>query len=208
MSATVRDSLVPSVPAPAERADHVPAPVVPEHIREVLIMRYEYVVAEKEIVPDLTDALRNCETCSQWCPPYVCCSSYPFLALSSTSAPSSLSLCHLDKKRSGAIVASRSSTWAVYNHRLLPSPPAAMAGRVVLARVHTNRLSRGTTCGTRHYRRQNQNPTLPQRVAAGGRVKTAHSRRKRRVCRSVTSRCGRSDILGPYFKGFPSVISF
>jgi uncharacterized protein (DUF2237 family) len=174
-------------------------------------MRYEYVVAEKEIVPDLTDALRNCETCSKWCPPYVCYSSYPFLALSSTCVPSPLSICHPDKKRSGAIVANPSSTWAVCNHRLLLSLPAAMAGRVVLARVHTNRLSRDTTCDTRHYPQQNRNPTLPQRVAAVGRVRTAHSRRKRRVSRSVTSRCGRSDILGPYFplhRSSPSVISY
>ncbi|KAI0071159.1 hypothetical protein K474DRAFT_1712701 [Panus rudis PR-1116 ss-1] len=42
---------------------------LPEHIREVLISRYEYVVAEKEIVPDLTDELRTCATCEKWCPP-------------------------------------------------------------------------------------------------------------------------------------------
>jgi hypothetical protein len=42
---------------------------LPTHIRDVLTQRYEYVVAEKEIVPDLTDALRNCDTCSNWCPP-------------------------------------------------------------------------------------------------------------------------------------------
>lgn len=42
---------------------------VPAHIREVLIERYEYVVAEKEMVPDLTDDLRNCATCEKWCPP-------------------------------------------------------------------------------------------------------------------------------------------
>ncbi|THH17442.1 hypothetical protein EW146_g3363 [Bondarzewia mesenterica] len=42
---------------------------LPPHIREVLTSRYEYVVAEKEIVPDLTDTLRNCDTCAKWCPP-------------------------------------------------------------------------------------------------------------------------------------------
>ncbi|KAL1941284.1 hypothetical protein VTO73DRAFT_7496 [Trametes versicolor] len=42
---------------------------VPEHIREVLISRYEYIVAEREVVPDLTDDLRNCDTCEKWCPP-------------------------------------------------------------------------------------------------------------------------------------------
>ncbi|KAI0287346.1 hypothetical protein BC826DRAFT_917324 [Russula brevipes] len=42
---------------------------LPTHIRDVLTSRYEYVVAEKEIVPDLTDTLRNCDTCSKWCPP-------------------------------------------------------------------------------------------------------------------------------------------
>jgi hypothetical protein len=40
---------------------------VPAHVRDTLISRYEYVVAEKEIVPDLTDALRTCATCSEWC---------------------------------------------------------------------------------------------------------------------------------------------
>ncbi|OSD04730.1 hypothetical protein PYCCODRAFT_1433065 [Trametes coccinea BRFM310] len=42
---------------------------VPEHIREVLISRYEYIVAEREVVPDLTDDLRLCDTCEKWCPP-------------------------------------------------------------------------------------------------------------------------------------------
>ncbi|KAN0109125.1 hypothetical protein V8E52_009647 [Russula decolorans] len=42
---------------------------LPTRIRDELTSRYEYVVAEKEIVPDLTDALRNCDTCSNWCPP-------------------------------------------------------------------------------------------------------------------------------------------
>ncbi|THH30088.1 hypothetical protein EUX98_g4095 [Antrodiella citrinella] len=42
---------------------------LPEHIRDVLVSRYEYVVAEKEIVPDLTDDVRLCATCDKWCPP-------------------------------------------------------------------------------------------------------------------------------------------
>ncbi|KAI0091489.1 hypothetical protein BDY19DRAFT_991192 [Irpex rosettiformis] len=42
---------------------------IPEEIREVLVSRYEYVVAEKEVVPDLTDNLRTCATCEKWCPP-------------------------------------------------------------------------------------------------------------------------------------------
>lgn len=42
---------------------------LPSEIKDVLISRYEYVVAEKEVVPDLTDALRHCETCTTWCPP-------------------------------------------------------------------------------------------------------------------------------------------
>ncbi|EGO22633.1 hypothetical protein SERLADRAFT_451461 [Serpula lacrymans var. lacrymans S7.9] len=41
---------------------------LPENIRQVLIQRYEYVVAEKDVVPDLTDSLRLCQTCSEWCP--------------------------------------------------------------------------------------------------------------------------------------------
>ncbi|KAG9313136.1 hypothetical protein JVU11DRAFT_6586 [Chiua virens] len=40
---------------------------LPDHIRQVLLSRYEYVVAEKEVVPDLTDTLRLCATCSLWC---------------------------------------------------------------------------------------------------------------------------------------------
>ncbi len=52
-------------------ADRVPVFAVPTHIRDELTSRYEYVVAEKDIVPDLTDTLRNCDTCSNWCPPYV-----------------------------------------------------------------------------------------------------------------------------------------
>ncbi|KAL5536689.1 SNT2 [Sanghuangporus sanghuang] len=40
---------------------------LPSHIRDVLVSRYEYVVAEKEVVPDLTDSLRLCETCGEWC---------------------------------------------------------------------------------------------------------------------------------------------
>ncbi|KAM5536579.1 hypothetical protein V8D89_009674 [Ganoderma adspersum] len=42
---------------------------VPAHIREVLVDRYEYIVAEREVVPDLTDDLRLCDTCEKWCPP-------------------------------------------------------------------------------------------------------------------------------------------
>jgi hypothetical protein len=42
-------------------------PAVPDNIRQVLISRYEYVVAEKDVVPDLTDTLRLCATCSEWC---------------------------------------------------------------------------------------------------------------------------------------------
>ncbi|KAG7445124.1 uncharacterized protein BT62DRAFT_898517 [Guyanagaster necrorhizus] len=41
---------------------------LPDNIRETLISRYEYVVAEKEVIPDLTDHLRTCDTCSEWCP--------------------------------------------------------------------------------------------------------------------------------------------
>ncbi|KAG6908898.1 hypothetical protein DXG01_002876 [Tephrocybe rancida] len=40
---------------------------LPDNIRETLISRYEYVVAEKEVIPDLTDAIRLCDTCQEWC---------------------------------------------------------------------------------------------------------------------------------------------
>ncbi|KAF9560108.1 hypothetical protein CPC08DRAFT_708307 [Agrocybe pediades] len=41
---------------------------LPDEIRDVLISRYEYVVAEKEVIPDLTDNIRLCDTCQVWCP--------------------------------------------------------------------------------------------------------------------------------------------
>ncbi|PPQ64354.1 hypothetical protein CVT24_008423 [Panaeolus cyanescens] len=41
---------------------------LPKHIRDVLIDRYEFVVAEKEVIPDLTDNIRLCDTCTEWCP--------------------------------------------------------------------------------------------------------------------------------------------
>ncbi|KAJ7931676.1 PHD-zinc-finger like domain-containing protein [Mycena leptocephala] len=41
---------------------------LPDNIRETLVSRYEYVVAEKEVIPDLTDVLRLCDTCQVWCP--------------------------------------------------------------------------------------------------------------------------------------------
>ncbi|KAJ7696471.1 hypothetical protein B0H17DRAFT_929204 [Mycena rosella] len=41
---------------------------LPDNIRDTLTSRYEYVVAEKEVVPDLTDVLRLCDTCQVWCP--------------------------------------------------------------------------------------------------------------------------------------------
>ncbi|KAI0791951.1 hypothetical protein C8Q75DRAFT_610949 [Abortiporus biennis] len=42
---------------------------LPENIRETLVSRYEYIVTEREIVPDLTDTIRNCAVCEKWCPP-------------------------------------------------------------------------------------------------------------------------------------------
>ncbi|KAJ7224075.1 PHD-zinc-finger like domain-containing protein [Mycena pura] len=41
---------------------------LPDNIRNTLTSRYEYVVAEKEVIPDLTDILRLCDTCQVWCP--------------------------------------------------------------------------------------------------------------------------------------------
>ncbi|TRM57900.1 hypothetical protein BD626DRAFT_438803 [Schizophyllum amplum] len=41
---------------------------LPDNIRETLCSRYEYVVAEKEVISDLTDNVRVCESCTQWCP--------------------------------------------------------------------------------------------------------------------------------------------
>ncbi|KAG7094162.1 hypothetical protein E1B28_007773 [Marasmius oreades] len=41
---------------------------IPEDVRNTLICRYEYVVAEKEVIPDLTDSIRLCQSCDEWCP--------------------------------------------------------------------------------------------------------------------------------------------
>lgn len=43
--------------------------LVPENVCETLVSRYEYIVAEKEIVPDLTASIRLCDTCQKWCAP-------------------------------------------------------------------------------------------------------------------------------------------
>ncbi|KAF9061938.1 hypothetical protein BDP27DRAFT_1406433 [Rhodocollybia butyracea] len=40
---------------------------IPEDVRNTLIERYEYVAAEKEVIPDLTAPLRLCDTCTIWC---------------------------------------------------------------------------------------------------------------------------------------------
>lgn len=41
---------------------------LPGHIKDVLISRYEFVVCERDFLPDLQDTLRLCETCGDWCP--------------------------------------------------------------------------------------------------------------------------------------------
>ncbi|CAE6467003.1 unnamed protein product [Rhizoctonia solani] len=41
---------------------------LPTDIREVLQSRYEFVVAERDVIGDLTDNLRLCETCEKWAP--------------------------------------------------------------------------------------------------------------------------------------------
>lgn len=41
---------------------------LPPEIREVLQSRYEFVVAERDVIGDLTDTLRLCETCDKWAP--------------------------------------------------------------------------------------------------------------------------------------------
>jgi hypothetical protein len=35
-------------------------------VRRVLAKRYEFLVVEKEMVADLTDAFRTCRTCLEW----------------------------------------------------------------------------------------------------------------------------------------------
>ncbi|CAG8572653.1 16125_t:CDS:10, partial [Acaulospora colombiana] len=41
---------------------------LPSQIKDVLVSRYEFVVCEREALPDLQDNLRLCETCGDWCP--------------------------------------------------------------------------------------------------------------------------------------------
>ncbi|KAF8748005.1 PHD-like zinc-binding domain [Rhizoctonia solani] len=41
---------------------------LPANIREILQSRYEFVVAERDVIGDLTDNLRLCETCEKWAP--------------------------------------------------------------------------------------------------------------------------------------------
>ncbi|KAG8958510.1 putative PHD type zinc finger protein with BAH domain-containing protein, partial [Tulasnella sp. 419] len=41
---------------------------LPPHIRNTLQARYEFVITEREMVSDLTDNIRLCGTCDQWCP--------------------------------------------------------------------------------------------------------------------------------------------
>ena len=97
--------------------------IVPAHIKEVLVSRYEYVVAEKEVVPDLTDALRLCETCSEWCAQCVLSpleSKYPPESLYFTKA---LTLCN-------AIVVKITSICLVSRLLLSPSLLVAMVGPV------------------------------------------------------------------------------
>jgi hypothetical protein len=40
--------------------------LVPLHVRESLVGRYEYIVTEKEMVVDLTDGFRSCCVCENW----------------------------------------------------------------------------------------------------------------------------------------------
>lgn len=54
-----------------DQSDQLNFEPVPEDVRNTLVERYEYIAAEKEVVPDLTDALRLCDTCTVWCARYV-----------------------------------------------------------------------------------------------------------------------------------------
>ena len=53
---------------------------VPTHIRDTLVSRYEYIVAEREVVSDLQGDLRLCDICEKWIPPCVLASSSPLPA--------------------------------------------------------------------------------------------------------------------------------
>lgn len=45
--------------------------IVPKNVKDNLITRYDMIVTEKECVAELTDELRTCDTCNEWCPRFV-----------------------------------------------------------------------------------------------------------------------------------------
>jgi hypothetical protein len=45
---------------------YVELTIVPAHIKEVLLERYEYLLTEREMVADLTDNFRTCCVCDIW----------------------------------------------------------------------------------------------------------------------------------------------
>jgi hypothetical protein len=100
----------------------------------MLLERFQFVIAEKEVVPDLVDDLRSCDTCGEWCSPYVFSSNLQYWSISNDYFT-------LGPMPFDAIAARISTTCRVCNRHWRRNPPRAMVGRVPLAPRSTRILS-------------------------------------------------------------------
>lgn len=113
--------------------------LVPGHIKDVIVSRYEFLVCEREALPDLQDTLRLCETCGDWCPGSARPSNPLFYY-----TDNSLGLSQLCASYAGSI-----STWNALIHPCYPNPLEGTAGP---ARTVT------TDARSRTQRRQSVSP--------------------------------------------------
>lgn len=160
---------------------------MPDDIRQNLLDRYEYVVAEKEVIPDLTDALRLCKPCQLWCPRRVMTFQVLVIKISESSAVPT---------QCNATDVNSSFTCAAFSLLLLPNLPAATGGLVHLVPASTrNRL---TVAKSVTYPRlcRNPRPMLPRLGEEVGRARIGPRRRERRKSLLNTSECGPFVTLG------------
>ena len=162
--------------------------IVPKHIRQVLATRYEYVIAEKEVVADLVDDLRLCSKCGDWCPTWVdMMDSFPMADAHSTPDQNPYSV-------QAAVV---TSIWHVSHHRFWLSRPEGTDGPVRLVRKSAQIRSILVS-----------EKSLPPKI----RIAVLFRRSDRNIVKSViqissilrmimitTIKCGRSAILGELF---------
>lgn len=159
--------------------------VVPDNIRDVLISRFEYVVAEKEVVPDLTESIRLCVTCKDWCPKQAL-SSVIFLYLIDRFPV--LTQYH-------AIAARNGSTCDVSNRRWQPNLQEVTVGPVLLVRFDTRKkLTVMTFVPIPAMEESSQMPPPREAVVDQERIESLLIWRK--IFLSNISTCGRSGILG------------